>query len=125
MNMTKFSRLFLMLALAAGLCLLPVALNAQQDQDPAANSPAAQQQQPADAASQPSAMSQTSDSHTFAGKIAKSGGKLVLKDSVSKSTYALDDQDKAKQFEGQQVKVTGTLDGPTNTIRIASIAPES
>ena len=69
--------------------------------------------------------SQTSDSHTFAGKIAKSGGKLVLKDSVSKSTYALDDQDKAKQFEGQRVKVTGTLDAATNTIRIATIAPES
>lgn len=123
MNMTKLSRLFLMLALAAGLCLLQPSLNAQQY--PPANNPAAQQQQPADADSQPSAMSQTSDSHTFAGKIAKSGEKLVLKDSVSKSTYALDDQDKAKQFEGQQVKVTGTLDAATNTIRIASIAPES
>ena len=70
-------------------------------------------------------MSQTSDSQTFSGKIAKSGEKLVLKDSVSKSTYVLDDQDKAKQFEGQQVKVTGTLDAETNTIRIASIAPGS
>jgi uncharacterized protein YdeI (BOF family) len=121
--MTKLSRLFWMLALAAGLCLLQPTLNAQQD--PVSNSQAAQQQQPPDTSSQTPAMNQASDSQTFAGKIAKSGGKLVLKDSTSQSTYALDDQDKAKQFEGQKVKITGTLDEQSKTIRITSIAPES
>lgn len=33
----------------------------------------------------------------------------------SKSTYMLDDQDKAKPFENKEVKVTGTLDSATNT----------
>lgn len=122
MNMTRLSRLFWMLALATGLCLLQPALNAQQD--PVSKSPAAQQQQP-DTSTQTPAMNQASDSQTFAGKIAKSGGKLVLKDSTSQSTYALDDQDKAKQYEGQKVKITGTLDEPSKTIRITSIAPES
>jgi len=107
-----------MLALVVGLCLLQPRLNAQQDR------PVAQQQQP-DTSRQPSTMNQTSDPQTFTGKIAKSGGKFVLKDNASKSTYVLDDQDKAKQFEGQVVQVTGTLDAQTNTIRISSIAPES
>ena len=108
-----------MFALVAGLCLLPPRLAAQQD-----SRPTAQQQQP-DTSSQPHAMNQASDSQTFTGKIAKLGGKFVLKDSASKSTYALDDQDKAKQFEGQSVQVTGTLDAQSNTIRISSITPGS
>ncbi len=118
MNKTKLARLLLMLALVAGLCLLQPRLNAQKDR------PAAPQQQP-DVSSQPSTMSQASDPQTFIGKIAKSGGKFVLKDNATKSTYALDDQGKAKQFEGQVVQVTGTLDEETSTIRISSIAPGS
>lgn len=104
-----------MFALVAGLCLLPPRLAAQQD-----SRPTAQQQQP-DTSSQPAMMNQASDSQTFTGTIAKLGGKFVLKDSASKSTYALDDQDKAKQFVGKSVQVTGTLDAQSNTIRISSI----
>ena len=70
-------------------------------------------------------MSQASESQTFTGKIAKSGSKLVLKDNATKATYELDDQGKAKQFEGQSVKVTGTLDAQTRTIRVANIEPGS
>ena len=36
---------------------------------------------------------------------------------------APDDQDKAKQFEGKDVKVEGTLDVATNTIRVSNILP--
>jgi hypothetical protein len=118
MNKTTLPRFFLMLALLAGLCLLQPRLNAQD------SSPGAQQQQP-DTTSQPSAMNRASDSKTFTGKIAKSGGKFVLKDDASKSTYVLDDQDRAKQFEGQSVQVIGTLDAQSNTIRISSIRPGS
>ena len=39
MNMTKLSRLFLMLALVAGLCLVQPSLNAQQDLLPTARPP--------------------------------------------------------------------------------------
>lgn len=105
-----------LLALVATLLLLQPSMSALQE--PSASSSASQQQDPA---SPPTAMSQASQSQTFTGKVAKSGSKLVLKDSATKATYALDDQDKAKQFEGQTVKVTGSLDSKTNTIRVANI----
>ena len=103
MKKISLLRLLPLLALVVGLCLLPPSAKAQQDPD-SRNSAAQQQQQQHDT------MSQMSDAQTFTGKIAKSGGKLVLKNGVTKSTYILDDQDRAKQFEGKDVKVTGTLD---------------
>jgi len=117
MNKSKFPKLLLMLALLAGICVLqPTLLSAQQD------SPAAQQQPP-ESTNQPSAMNQASDAQTFSGKVAKAGGKFVLRDTASKAVYVLDDQDRAKQFEGQEVKVSGTLDAQTKTIHVSSIAP--
>lgn len=76
---------------------------------------------PSSSASSSSSMS--GDSQTFTGKIAKAGGKYVLKDSATSSTYTLDDQDRAKQYEGKTVKVTGKLDASSNTIRVAAIEP--
>jgi hypothetical protein len=67
--------------------------------------------------------SASSEAATFTGKIMKSGDKLVLEDTDSKTTYQLDDQNKAKSFVGKSVKVTGTLDVATNTIHIAEIEP--
>jgi len=56
---------------------------------------------------------------TFTGQIAVMDGKYVL---VSGSdTFQLDNQEKAKAFDGQNVKVTGTLDAATKTIRVADI----
>ena len=43
------------------------------------------------------------------------------KDPNNKTTYKLDDQEKAKQYVGKNVKVTGTLDAATNTIHVAAI----
>ncbi len=51
----------------------------------------------------------------------KMGGKFVLYDAANKATYELDDQDRAKQFAGQKVKVTGTYDKATKTIHISTI----
>lgn len=68
---------------------------------------------------------QSADQQTFMGKIAKSGGRYVLKDNTHKMTYSLDDQSQAKNFEGKNVKVTGMLDTQTNTIRVSAIEPES
>lgn len=62
---------------------------------------------------------------TFTGKIAQSNGGYVLSDEANKVSYKLDDQDKAKQFEGKNVKVTGTLDASSNTIHVADIQPSS
>jgi len=81
---------------------------------------AAVQQQPAQ---QPDSPSSASDTKTFMGKIAKDGDKLVLTDADGKTTYQLDDQQKAKAFLNKSVKVTGTLDASTGQIRVIAIEP--
>jgi hypothetical protein len=123
MNKLKLPMLFPLLALVAALLLLQPCMSALQEPTSRDADAAAQQQQ--DPAGPPTAMPQASESQTFTGKIAKSGSKMVLKDSATKATYALDDQDKAKQFEGQTVKVTGRLDAQSKTIRVATIEPAS
>jgi hypothetical protein len=54
----------------------------------------------------------------FLGRILEVDGKFVLRDSVSNDTYLLDNQEKAKPFEGRQVKVTGVLDAASRTIHV-------
>ena len=51
----------------------------------------------------------------------KAGSKLMLYDSARKTAYMLDDQSKAEEFAGQDVKVEGTLDHSTNTIHVDKI----
>jgi Protein of unknown function (DUF5818) len=116
-----------LLLLLSTLALLVFALGwkrpvvvAQQGQDPAA--PTAQQ---SDDPHNPMSSDQEPEMKTFSGKIVKSGEKLVLKNNANESTYQLDDQDRAKSFEGRSVRVTGTMDTVTNTIRIARIEMES
>ncbi|HYU45866.1 MAG TPA: DUF5818 domain-containing protein [Terriglobales bacterium] len=67
---------------------------------------------------------QQSSAQTVTGTIVKEDGRYVLKASDHK-TYQIDDQEKAKQFEGKQVKIVGSLDMSTGTIRIQSIEPAS
>lgn len=54
-------------------------------------------------------------------KCVAGGSKFVLFDAASKTTYQLDDQAKPKDFAGQKVKVTGTLDSSTKTISVQTI----
>jgi len=61
----------------------------------------------------------------FQGTIVKSKDKYILQDKTSGATYQLDNQDKAKEFSGRDVKVTGTLDPSTNTIQISDIQAQS
>jgi len=61
------------------------------------------------------------EAETFTGRIAQVDGKYILDDSATKSTFQLDDQEKAKAFEGRTVKVTGTLDASTRTIHVKDI----
>ena len=63
------------------------------------------------------------DAKTCTVECVKLGGKYVLYDSTSKTSYQLDPQDKAKDFAGQKVKVTGTQEG--GTIHVKSIEPAS
>jgi|SRR6516162_11672983 hypothetical protein len=106
--MKRINAWLLAAALAIGLAQFIIPLRAQsQSQDPST------QQQPAEQA------------QTFTGKIAKKGEKYILRSSSDHMTYALDDQEKAKSFEGKDVKVTGTLDAQTNTIHVADIEPSA
>jgi hypothetical protein len=57
---------------------------------------------------------------SFTGKILKDAGKYVLK-VAGNTTYQLDGQDSLRQYENQDVKVIGSLDTTSNTIRIVKI----
>jgi hypothetical protein len=83
---------------------------------PSAPSPdSAMPQAQADATnSQPSA-------RAFEGKIQKSGSELVLEENTTETAYKLDDQDKAKKFEGKDVRVMATMDPKTNKLHVVDI----
>ena len=106
------------LSVVAMLGLSGLGLNLAAQQTASTPSAASMpQQQQADAANpQQSARS-------FEGKIAKSGDKLVLQETSTQTAYQLDDQDKAKQFQGKNVTVTATLDSNTNTLHVVDINP--
>ena len=61
---------------------------------------------------------------SFTGTISKEGDTYVLKVSDT-SSYKLDDQDKAKEYEGKRVTVSGVLDPNSNLIRVQKIEPLS
>lgn len=55
----------------------------------------------------------------------KAGSKFVLYNRARKTTQQLDDQDKAREFAGQKVKVTGTYDRSSKTIHVKNIEAAS
>ncbi len=94
-----------------------------QDAKPAQTDPQAaqpSQSQPAPGATQ-SAPTSAQTSKEFTGTIVKEKGAMMLKDSSSNVSYKVDDDSKVKDYEGKQVKVTGTLDSSTNVIHVDSI----
>ncbi len=100
-----------------GLSGLGINLSAQQTPSSPSQAGSTPRQEQTDASSaQQSARS-------FEGKIAKSGHELVLRESSTQTAYKLDDQDKAKQFEGKNVKVMATVDPGTNTLHVVDITP--
>lgn len=64
---------------------------------------------------------QTQNQLAFTGRIEQEKGLLVLKDPITKLSYQLDDQLRAKHFIGKRVKVTGKLGMRTNAIQVANI----
>jgi Protein of unknown function (DUF5818) len=115
-----------MATIALAMALSPMSL-AQQDQSAQpSGQPTADQQgapQPSTPDQDSSGSMQTTQSSSFAGTVVKAGGKYVLK--TSDMNYQLDDQQKARKFVGQQVKVSGTLDSHTSTIHVSDINPMS
>jgi len=113
--------------LATMLMLLPAAFAQQDQSQPSSSTPSAQQpssqqpSSPATSSDQGSAAS-AAQSSSFNGTVVNAGGKYVLK-ADNGTTYQLDDQDKAKQYENKQVKVSGNLDSSTSTLHITDINP--
>jgi Protein of unknown function (DUF5818) len=109
--------LYLIATLALAAALSPAAF-AQQGQttQPGSNEPQTQNtpapDTPADTQTQ-----------SFSGTIVKTKNHYVLK--TDRMTYQLDDETKAKQFEGKQVNVSGTVDKSTSVIRVTDIQPAS
>jgi hypothetical protein len=56
-------------------------------------------------------------------KCVRAGGRFILADLKNNVVYQLDDQKTPEKFAGQMVKVTGTLDRNTKTIKVESIEP--
>jgi Protein of unknown function (DUF5818) len=77
---------------------------------------------PAATPTQASGMQDQSGSatQTFTGTVVKIGDKYVLR-TTDNMTYQLDDPDKAKEFEGKQVKVTGGLQAKNKVLHIQNI----
>lgn len=110
--MRKVNLLVLLVALGVIAWAIPTAplqatthnavLTAQQEEEPA------------------QATAEEAETQAFAGKIAQHEGKYVLQGDDSKA-YQLDDQEKAKQFDGKQVTVSGTLDEENMTIHVSDI----
>jgi len=88
-----------------------------ETQSPSPAQPAESQPEGSQSQGQPAAQS-------FTGTIGKEGDSYVLKVSDT-SSYKLDDQDKAKEYEGKRVSVVGILDPNTNLIRVQKIEPIS
>lgn len=63
-------------------------------------------------------------SQTFTGLIMRDGGSYVLKVSTN-TAYPLAEQQKAKPYEGKQVRISGILDANGESIHILSIEPVS
>jgi hypothetical protein len=130
-------RIFLFrLLVAAALTLAAFALSepahgqqADEDSTPtnskpqgrAPRTPAPSTPQSAASSAAPSSGDQTQDELAFTGHIEQEKGTLVLKDPVTKLTYQLDDQPRARKFIARQVKVIGKLQMKSNTIQVSRI----
>jgi len=111
--MKRFLTIFAMLA------VLGLGMNLMAQQTPSTQSPSSQDPMPQAQADAPNGQQ---SARSFEGRIAKSGDKLVLRESSTKASYQLDDQSKAKQFQGKDVMVTATLDSSTNTLHVVDIS---
>jgi hypothetical protein len=113
--MRKRFRVLAVPLLAAGLSPAAFTQGGAQTQptDPTAQAPTT----PAPGAS--ASASSAAAGTMFSGSIVREKSAYVLK--TGNTVYNLDDQDKAKEHKGKNVKVTGSLDKSTNTIHVEKI----
>ena len=112
------------LALVLALVVSGSQLQAQQSSQPSDQPGQAQPAQPpsqspsTQSAPDSQAQSQSSATQTFSGTIVKSGDKYVLQDASSGASYDIDRQDLVKKYEGQKVRIHGTLDSSGKMIQV-------
>src|ERR1700722_9571088 len=82
--------------------------------------PLAQQSEPSASATNQNPAQQPPAAQTITGTIVEDAGRYVLKVS-SNTSYELDDQERARQYEGKQVKIAGTLDANGSSVHVISI----
>jgi uncharacterized protein YdeI (BOF family) len=115
------SSLWYGIALALTLAVLASGVHAQQTTPPADQPSQAQPGQPPSAQQSPDAQapSQSAGStQTFSGTVVKAGDKYVLQDTASGTSYDVDRQDLLKKYEGQKVRIKGTLDASGKMIQV-------
>lgn len=80
---------------------------------------------PAHAAPPQQESQQQPKTETFVGQVvkARNGQYALLTDAQARKAFYLDDQEKAKQFEGMTVKVTGILEVAKSLIHVSDIQP--
>ncbi len=96
----------------------------QPDTHPAQNPTPVPPAPPERRNSPPAAGTQAPTAQSFTGTISKDSDNFVLKVSPTAS-YKLDNQQEVQQYEGQRVRVTGTLDSEINLIHVDKIEPMS
>ena len=91
---------------------------------PSQNPTPAQPGQHEPAQSAPNSAAQAPTAQSFVGVISKDADSYTLKVSANTS-YKLDNQRQVQEYEGQRVRVTGTLDSSINLIHVDKIEPLS
>lgn len=100
----------------------------QPDTQPQQNPPAPEPKSPAPTVPEakrpaaPEESQQTATAQSFTGTISKEAHSFILQVSQSIS-YKLDNQKQVQQYQGQRVRVTGTLDPSINLIHVEKVEP--
>ena len=95
----------------------------QPQPDPAGPQQNPPEGQPKDqSSSDKSSSTDKSTAQSFTGTINKQAESFILQVSTT-VFYKLDNEQQVQQYEGQRVRVTGTLDSPHNLIHVEKVEP--
>jgi uncharacterized protein YdeI (BOF family) len=108
----------LWLAGALAVSFFTAQVFAQSGQQPPSQQPPSQQQPGQNQNPDAQGSSRQADTQVFTGVITKVGDKYMLQDSANGTSYDIDQQELAKKYEGQKVRIKGTLDPDGKTIHV-------
>ncbi|SRR5258708_2061004 len=96
--------------------------NPETQPQPSPTAPQPQQNPPRSKDQSASEKSQTATAQSFTGTISKQADNFILQVSTT-VFYKLDNAQQVQQYEGQKVRVTGTLDSSINLIHVERVEP--